>query len=229
VATHEQCRAVHRMEPVQFAAEHEWVGPDVWFAHLVHVSESERALLGQTRTGIAHCPQSNGRLGSGIAAAPAMARAGMRVSLGVDGAASNEAADMLSELHFAWLAHRAQAGSRARPRPDGMGEEGADAVSVEQLVHWASAGGAQVMGFEGVGTLEVGQAADLSVWALDDPRHFGLHDPALAPIVSGARPRLRWLLCDGAVRVEDDAIPGLDLAELGAQARDAVARLRRAH
>jgi len=124
------------------------------------------------------------------------------------------------------LMHRAHAGAATRARPDGDGEQGADAVTVEQLVHWASAGGAEVLGFEGVGTLEVGQAADLAVYALDDPRHFGLHDPAIAPVASGARPRLKWLLCDGRVRVQDDRIPGLDLAELNGQARAAVARLR---
>ncbi|MDR6538588.1 hypothetical protein [Variovorax soli] len=61
---------------------------------------------------------------------------------------------MISELHFAWLVHRAQAGARSRPRPEGEGECGADAVSVEQIVHWATAGGAGVLGFEGVGTLQ---------------------------------------------------------------------------
>jgi len=226
VSYYEHCAERYGRLPIEVAADNEWLGPDVWFAHLVHLSESERRLLADTRTGMAHCPQSNGRLGSGVAPAPALARAGARVSIGVDGAASNEAADMLSELHFAWLMHRAHAGAAARARPEGDGEQGADAVTVEQLVHWASAGGAEMLGFEGVGTLEVGQAADLAVYALDDPRHFGLHDPAIAPVVSGARPRLKWLLCGGQVRVQDDQIPGLDLAELNAQARKAVQRLR---
>lgn len=224
----EHCAERFGRLPIEYAAEHEWLGPDVWFAHLVHVSESERRLLAETGTGMAHCPQSNGRLGSGVAPAPALARMGVPVSIGVDGAASNEAADMLSELHFAWLAHRAHAGARSRARPDGRGEEGADAVTVEELVHWGSAGGARVLGFDGVGTVEVGQAADLAVYALDDPRHMGLHDVAIGPIASGARPRLKWLLCDGRVIAEDDAVPGLDLDRLRAEARSAVARIRAA-
>ncbi|MFO1286034.1 MAG: amidohydrolase family protein [Rubrivivax sp.] len=207
--------------PIDVCAEHEWVGP-TWFAHLVHLTQAEQALLGETGTGIAHCPQSNGRLGSGVAPAPALAWLGARVSIGVDSAASNEAADMLSELHAAWLLHRAHAGSAARPRPEGEGEQGASAVTVEELVHWASTRGAAVLGFEGVGTLAPGMAADLALWSLDDPRHFGLHDEALAPVVSGARPRLKWLLCNGRVVAEDDAIPSLDLAELAHEARAAV-------
>lgn len=221
----EHCRAAFGRLPLEYAAEHEWLGPDVWFAHLVHLAESERALIAASGTGIAHCPQSNGRLGSGVAPAPELDRRGVPVSIGVDGAASNEAADMLSEVHHAWLMHRAHAGAASRPRPEGAGEAGAEIVGVEQIVRWGTAGGARVLGFDGVGTLAVGQAADLAVYGLDDPRYFGLHDSALGPVVSGARPRLKWLLANGEVIVEDDAIPGLDLAELRASAHAAVARL----
>jgi cytosine/adenosine deaminase-related metal-dependent hydrolase len=228
VAYIEHCREVHGCLPIEYLADNEWLGPDVWLAHLVHLSPGEMKLLGDSGTGIAHCPQSNARLADGIAPAPALARLGVPVSIGVDGAASNEAADMVSELHFAWLLHRAHAGAQARPRPDGAGEAGADAVTVEQIVHWATAGGARVLGFEGVGTLQAGQAADLAVFDLDDPRYFGLHDPAIGPIASGGRPRLRWLLCGGEVVAEDDGIPGLDLAHLRAQAREQVKALLRA-
>ena len=223
----EHCRAAFDRLPLDYVAEQEWLGPDVWFAHLVHLSPPEMQLLADTRTGIAHCPQSNGRLGSGVAPAPALDRLGVLVSLGVDGAASNEAADMLSEAHQCWLVHRAHAGAASRPRPEGGGEAGGDAVTVEQIVRWGTAGGARVLGFDGVGTLEVGQAADLAVYALDEPRYFGLHDPALGPVVSGGRPRLRWLVADGEVVVDDDVVRGLDLAELRVEARSAVERLTR--
>lgn len=217
VATIEQCRESFGRLPIEYLAEHEWLGPDVFLAHLVHLGAAERRLLGETRTGIAHCPQSNARLADGVAPAPALAALGAQVGIGVDGAASNEAADMISEAHFCWLAHRAHAGSAARPRPEGRGEEGADAVTAEQVLHWGTASGARMLGFEGVGSLAVGRAADLAVYDLDQPRYFGLHDPALGPIVSGGRPRLRWLLANGRVVVEDDVIPGLDLAGLRAQ------------
>lgn len=111
-------RAKFAMTPVQFCAEQEWLGPDVWFAHLVKLLPEEIRLLGSSGSGIAHCPQSNGRLGSGIANLPALEAAGVTVSIGVDGAASNEAADMLSETHAAWLLQRARKGNwpgRAMP------------------------------------------------------------------------------------------------------------------
>lgn len=151
----------------------------------------------------------------------------MPVSIGVDGAASNEAADMISEAHAAWLMQRARRGELARSQAEGgQGEGGAGAARVEDVVRWGSAGGAAVLGLEGVGTIAPGQAADLAVYRLDDPRYFGLHDPAIAPVASGGRPALRALLVGGRVIAEDDALPGVDLAELGAQAREAVALLK---
>jgi len=135
----EFCLSVHGKRPVQWLADHDWLGEDVWFAHLVHLDEEEVRILASTGTGMAHCPQSNCRLGSGIAPADAMARLGGAVSLGVDGAASNEAADMLCEMHSAWHTHRAV--------------KGAGAVTAEDVVHWATAGGARVLGMPHVGTL----------------------------------------------------------------------------
>lgn len=223
----EHCRAEFGCLPIEYLAENEWLGADVSLAHLTHVSDSELQLLARSGTGMAHCPQSNARLADGVARAPDLHRLGGAVSIGVDGAASNEAADMLSEVHFCWLMHRAHAGAATRPRPDGAGEAGADSVSVEQVVHWASAGGARVLGFDGVGTLAVGQAADLAVYDLDAPRYFGLHDMAIGPVVAAGRPRVKWLLAAGRVVVEDDTIPGVDMAALRAEAAADVLQLAR--
>lgn len=88
------CREVHDCTPLAFVERHEWLGPDVWYAHMVHRSPAEVLRVAETGTGIAHCPQSNCRLGSGIAPIPALIAAGAPVSLAVDGAASNEAADI---------------------------------------------------------------------------------------------------------------------------------------
>ena len=206
-------REVHGCTPMQFVAEHGWVGPDVWYAHMVHMADDEIALCAATGTGIAHCPQSNGRLGSGIARVPELLAAGAPVGLAVDGAASNEAADMLSEAHACWLMHRAD--PRAGPRRDAQREGGdAGAMTVEDVVRIGTAGGARMMGLDGVGTLQPGMAADLAVYDLDAPRYFGLHDPAIGPVAGGGRPTLRALLVGGRLVVQDDAIPGLDLAQL---------------
>ena len=144
---------------------------------------------------------------------PELLAAGAPVGLAVDGAASNEAADMLSEAHACWLMHRAD--PRAGPRRDAQREGGdAAAMTVEDVVRIGTAGGAQMMGLDGVGTLQPGMAADLAVYDLDAPRYFGLHDPAIGPVASGGRPTLRALLVGGRLVVQDDAIPELDLAQL---------------
>lgn len=217
----------HGTKPVQFCESVDWLGPDVWFAHLVKLDADEIALLGATGTGIAHCPQSNGRLGSGIAPVRALEAAGAPVSIGVDGAASNEAADMLSETHAAWLMQRARDGDQTVAlHRGGQGEAGAAACTIEDVVRWGTAGGAAVLGLPAIGTLAPGQAADIAIYGLDsDPRYFGLHDIAVGPVACGGRGDLRHLLVGGMEVVRHSRIAGLDMHELGQQARLAVAQL----
>jgi cytosine/adenosine deaminase-related metal-dependent hydrolase len=85
-----------------------------------------------------------------------------------------------------------------------------------------SAGGARVMRMPGVGTLEVGKAADLAVYNLDHPRYFGLHDMAVGPVVAGGAAHLKAVLVHGRVAVRDNAIPGLDMQELRRDAQTLV-------
>jgi cytosine/adenosine deaminase-related metal-dependent hydrolase len=205
------CLSVHGKRPVHWLADHDWLGSDIWYAHMVHLDADEVGILASTGTGMAHCPQSNCRLGSGIAPADAMARLGGAVSLGVDGAASNEAADMISEMHSAWHTHRAT--------------KGADAVTAEDVVHWATAGGARVLGLPHIGTLAPGQQADIAIFDLDHPRHFGMHDPLIAPVTCAGSANLRALLIGGRMVVENGAIPGLDIQKLRSDAARVVARL----
>ena len=158
------CRERFNKLPVEFVADHEWLGPDVWFAHLVHLQASEIAMLAETGSGCSHCPVSNARFGSGIAPAPQMAAAGVPMSLAVDGVASNESGSMTNEAHFAWLVHRAA--------------QGASATTVEETIHWGSAGGAGVLGLDAVGTLEAGKAADLVLYEVEPTREQAA-DPVL--------------------------------------------------
>jgi len=205
------CREKFGRKPVEFVADHDWLGEDVWFAHMVHTTESEIRMMAETGTGTAHCPASNCRLGSGIAPAPELARAGAPVSLGVDGSASNEAGDSLSEAHTCWYTHRAL--------------RGAGAITVEDVIHWGTRGGARVLGIDNIGSLEVGRAADIAVYNLAEPRYAGLHGPAIGPVASGGAPRLRLLTVQGRPVVENAAIPGLDLPRLLARAKEAVRKL----
>jgi cytosine/adenosine deaminase-related metal-dependent hydrolase len=207
----EFCLAQFGKRPIYWMADHEWLGPDIWFAHCVHLDEGEVQLFAETGTGMAHCPQSNCRLGSGIAPAPSLAAQGGSVSLGVDGAASNEAADMISEMHSAWHVHR--------------GLRGSDNVLVEDVVRWSTAGGAKVLGWEEAGVLAPGKLADIAVFELSHPRYFGMHDVLSGPVTCGGAAHVRYLLVGGKVVVEDGKIPGMDLERLRHDAVRVVARL----
>jgi len=206
-------QAVHGCTPLEFVERHEWVGPDVWYAHLVWMEQSEQRLLAATGTGMAHCPQCNARLGSGTAPVVELLGMGGRVSLGVDGAASNEAADMLSEMHMAFLMHRLR--------------HGPTAIGTDAIVRMASAGGAAVLGLPGIGTLEVGQAADFATYRLDSAAAIGLHDPGTAPVICGRALQTQDVWVAGRQVVDRGSIPGLDRVELAAHAREAVQAMTR--
>ena len=84
------CRRAFGARPVEYAGDLGWLGDDVWLAHCVHLSDAAIARFAATGTGVAHCPTSNARLGSGIARVRDLLDAGVPVGLGVDGSASNE-------------------------------------------------------------------------------------------------------------------------------------------
>ncbi|WOI55804.1 amidohydrolase family protein [Palleronia sp. LCG004] len=203
------------MRPVPWLAQHDWLGPDVWFAHLVEADADEVAILAESGSAMAHCPQANARLGSGIAPAAALHAAGGTVSLAVDGAGANEAADMGSALYAAFCLHRATGG--------------AGAVRAETILHWASAGGARVLGLDAVGTLEIGKAADIAIVDLSHPRYLGQHDAAVGPVVSGGGLTLRHAFVAGREIVTDGVPAGLDLGALGDDARRVTERMIRRH
>jgi cytosine/adenosine deaminase-related metal-dependent hydrolase len=205
------CREVHDLRPMEYAARQDWVGPDVWFAHLVHLDDEDIRILGATGTGIAHCPGSNARIGNGIARVLEMRDAGAAISLGQDGSAANDPGDMISEAHFAWYIHRANSGY--------------DAVSIADVVHWGTRGGAQVLGLDAVGLVAPGHEADLAVYRLDDIRFAGFHDPAIAPVATGVRPFLKYLMVGGRITVHDDTLLGLDLDQLRPRVAAGIRRL----
>jgi cytosine/adenosine deaminase-related metal-dependent hydrolase len=204
--------ARHGMRPVEWLEGQGWLGPDVWFAHLVEVDAAEVARLAASGTGMAHCPQANARLGSGIAPAAALHEAGGLVSLAVDGAGANEAADMASALYAAFTLNRAALG--------------ADALRAETVLHWATMGGAAVLGLPAVGRLAPGMAADFALIDLDTPRAMGLHDPALLPVVAGDV-RVRHSFVAGREVVRNGTLSGIDLAALAENARAATGRMIR--
>lgn len=206
----EFCLETYGRTPAQFAEDLGWLGPDVWLAHCVHLSDEAIARFAATGTGVAHCPTSNARLGSGIAPVPALLAAGATVGLGVDGAASNESGRMVEELHQALLAARFR--------------DGPLALTARQSLAMATLGGARCLGREAdLGSLELGKLADVAVWRVDGLAGAGITDP-LCTLVFGT-PRLEHLLVGGSAVVLDGELRTADAEALAAEAGSAAASL----
>ncbi|SER02979.1 8-oxoguanine deaminase [Microlunatus flavus] len=197
------CREHFGSTPVDYMETLGWLGPDVWFAHAVHLDDASIATMAATGTGAAHCPSSNARLGAGIARVRDLRDADVPVGLGVDGAASNEAASMWEEVRHAVLFARARGGPQA--------------LTVRDAVDLATRGGARVLGRQAeIGQLAVGFQGDLAVWDLSSLAHVDVADP-LAALVLGSQPPLRLLLVRGEAVVEDGALTTVDVEQVAAE------------
>jgi cytosine/adenosine deaminase-related metal-dependent hydrolase len=181
--------------PGQYAEDLGWTGDDVWHAHCVKLDGAEIDLFARTRTGVAHCPCSNCRLGSGIAPVRAMRDAGVRVSLGVDGSASNDAGNLAAEMRMALLLQRVA--------------RGGDAMAAREALEIATLGGAQVLGRPDCGMLAPGKRADLAIWDMRGLESAGAWDPVAALVLCGPQ-KARDLFVEGRAVVRDGQLVRLD-------------------
>jgi cytosine/adenosine deaminase-related metal-dependent hydrolase len=181
--------------PGQYAEDLGWTGDDVWHAHCVKLDGSEIDLFARSRTGVAHCPCSNCRLGSGIAPVRKMRDAGVKVGLGVDGSASNDAGSLVTEARQAMLLQRVA--------------NGADAMSAREALEIATRGGAAVLGRDDCGQIAVGKRADIAVWDVSGIESAGSWDPA-ALLLAGPT-RVRDLFVEGRRIVAEGQIVTIDL------------------
>ena len=181
--------------PGQYAEDLGWTGPDVWHAHCVKLDGHEIDLFAKSRTGVAHCPCSNCRLGSGIAPVRAMRDAGVPVGLGVDGSASNDAGNLVAEARQAMLLQRVA--------------NGANAMSAREALFIATRGGADVLGRPDCGQIAVGKRADIALWDVTGVESAGSWDPA-ALLLAGPT-RVKHLLVEGRQVVRDGHVTTIDL------------------
>jgi 8-oxoguanine deaminase len=197
------CQERFGVRPVEYLDELGWLGDDVWLAHCVHLDEAEVARFGATGTGVAHCPNSNARLGAGIAPVAGLVGAGVPVGLGVDGAASNEdgglASEMRAALQFARLAG------------------GPQALTARQALARATIDGARCLGRDDeLGSLEVGKLADVALWRLDGLDGAGIEDP-VAALVLGATQAVDLLFVGGRPVVEGGELRTVDETQVAVE------------
>jgi cytosine/adenosine deaminase-related metal-dependent hydrolase len=190
-------REKFNMTPAEYAQECGWVGPDVWHAHCVQLDDAGIELFSQTGTGIAHCPCSNMRLGSGIAPIRKMLNAGVAVGLGVDGSASNDSGHMLGEVRQAMLLQRV-----------GFGP---DAMTARQALEIATLGGATILNRDDIGALKPGMAADVVLFDLGQVAYAGaLHDP-VAALVFCTPSQVAFSIINGRIVVRNGLLASIEL------------------
>lgn len=205
------CLEKHGVRPLAYMEQADWVGDDVWYAHGIHFNDNEIRTLAETGTGVAHCPGSNLRLGSGTCPVPKLLDAGVRLGLGVDGSASNDSSNFVREMQLALLVHRVGTG--------------VDAMPARQVLSMATRGGASILHRPEIGHIAEGAAADLALFRLDRIEYAGSHDPATALLFCGAGPRAEYTIVAGRVLVEQGHLAGADEEELVSRANEIAATL----
>jgi hydroxyatrazine ethylaminohydrolase len=199
-------RTVDYLEEIGFA------GPDTWYAHCWELTHPELARMAGTGTGVSHCPEPVYLVGAEVTDIPAMQALGLRIGLGVDGAASNDNSNLMHCIHSAYMLQCLVAGTRSHPVPDPAA-----------FLGYATSGGAALLGRNDIGHLAPGMAADL--FAIDTRRleYVGTrHDPAsLIPKV-GIGTTVDMTMINGRIVWQNGAFPGLDEGALFAAAEAAL-------
>jgi cytosine/adenosine deaminase-related metal-dependent hydrolase len=193
----EYCIQMYGRRPLALMADCDFIGPDVWFAHGIFFNDEELDALAKTGTGIAHCPSSNMRLGSGICRVREMLDRGIHVGLAVDGSASNDSSDMLGEARQALLLQRVRYGSAG--------------ITAREVLSMATLGGARILGYNELGSIREGAIADIALFDVMKLEYTGaLSDPAAALLFSGYNHGVDHLIVNGREVVAHGKLTNFD-------------------
>ncbi len=166
-------------------------------AHCVHLTQSDMDLLSEKGVSVVHNPTSNLKLGSGIAPVPDMARKGINVSLGTDGAASNNNLDMFEEMHIASILHN---GVREDPT----------VMKPESVIDMATVNGARSQGLSDTGALLESYKADIIALDLSSPHAVPLLDPVSQITYALSSSDVTMTMVDGRILYENGEYLTLD-------------------
>ncbi len=199
------CEERFGRRPLELLDDLGFLGPDVWLAHCVHLSEKDIRRLAESGTSVAWCPTSNLRLGSGIAPARSLLDEGADVGLGVDGSASNDAGSMIAEARQAMLTGRAV--------------RGPEAMSAREALRVATRGGAACLGREDIGSLEPGKRADVALFEVEGLGFAGAEADPVAAVLHCLPSRVRHLFVEGRAVVRDGRLANVDEEAVAAEGR----------
>ncbi len=206
------CVKIYGRRPLRLMEDTGFIGPDVWYAHGIFFNDAELDLLAKTGTGVAHCPSSNMRLGSGICRVREMIDRGVPVSLAVDGSASNDSSDMLGEARQALLLQRIRYGSGG--------------ITAREVLRLATEGGARMLGYDQAGRIAVGALADLALFDMNKMEYAGSRsDPVAALLFCGYDHGADHVIVNGRQVVEKGRLLGMDEEKIRDGANAASRRL----
>jgi cytosine/adenosine deaminase-related metal-dependent hydrolase len=210
------CLATFGRRPLELLDDLGWLGPDVWLAHCVHLDAQGIRRMAESTTGVAWCPTSNLRLGSGIAPVRALLDARARVGLGVDGSASNDGGNLLAEARMGMLTTRANAAGTGSAtgtiNPAGT-------LSAREVLRVATRGGAACLGRDDIGSLEAGKRADVALFSVDGVGFAGAEADLVAAVVYCSPQRVRYLFVEGRPVVRKGRLISADEDAIAAEGR----------
>lgn len=204
------CQQTFGRRPVELLDEFGWLGPDVWLAHCVHLNDHDIQRIARSGTGVAWCPTSNLRTGSGIAPVRALLDTGAQVGLATDGSASNDIGHMLAEARVGTLAVRVN---------------GPAAMSARETLRVATRGSAACLGRDDIGSLEPGKRADVALVSVNGLRFAGAEADFVAALIYCAPPRVKHLFVEGREVVRDGRLVRADEEEISAEGRRVALRV----
>lgn len=205
------CLELFGHRPVAYMQEVDWIGPDVWFAHSVHLSEEEITIYAENGCGVAHCPSSNMRLASGAAPILDMRAEDVKVGLAVDGSASNDGSHMLEEVRQAMLLARLRAGLLGASRSS---DDASPIMSARTALELATLGGASVLGRSDIGAIQAGKAADFIAIDLNRVDYAGAIHDLVAALAFCAPNKVDYNVVGGEFVVKEGQLVTTDLPKL---------------
>ena len=186
-----------------------FLGPGTIVAHGIWLDDDEIRRLADRGAHVVHCPGTNLKLGSGVAAVRKLLNAGVHVAIGADGAPANNTLDAFAEMRRAALL--------------GQVKSGAGSLTAREVLTLATRGGAEALGLgEVVGRIEPGREADLIAVDLDTPHAAPTEDAPTALVYSARAADVRHVLVRGEVLVEDGTLTRMDAGEVVREARAAL-------
>lgn len=188
------------------------LGPRFLATHAVDLNPEEIARLADSGARVAHCPESNMKLASGVMNLGAMLQAGVTVGLGTDGCASNNDLDLLGEMDSCAKLHKV---STLDPT----------AAPASAVLAMATRQGGSIMGVDGLGVLQAGAPADLCVVNTNQPHLTPMYNPMSHLVYAASGADVIHTVCCGQVLMADRRLQTIDEDEVMAKAREASTRL----